>query len=214
MLNFGEEEDTLNLHSGRLCLEFANTAEWHASSQPQEHLNGYPDLVGWARRVGLLAEPEAERLLRLAAARPEAAAAVLAQAIELREAMYRIFTAAAAGLPPEAADLAILNSALATVMGRLQLAPAGDRFAWTWRGDESALDQMMWPVVRSAADLLLSDDLARVGQCADDRGCGWLFIDRSRNHSRRWCDMKDCGNRAKARRYYLRQQKAQAATRS
>jgi predicted RNA-binding Zn ribbon-like protein len=71
---------------------------------------------------------------------------------------------------------------------------------------------MLWPVARSAADLLTSaEELARVGQCADDRGCGWLFFDTSRNHSRRWCAMKDCGNRAKARRHYRRQRKARQA---
>ena len=78
-----------------------------------------------------------------------------------------------------------------------------DSFTWEWTGDEAALDRMLWPVVGSAADLLTSEDLDRVGECQGD-GCGWLFIDMSRNHSRRWCDMGDCGNRAKARRHYRR----------
>jgi len=66
---------------------------------------------------------------------------------------------------------------------------------------------MLWPVTRAAVDLLLSDSLAQVGQCADDRGCGLLFIDTSRNHSRQWCSMDACGNRAKAQRHYRRSKK-------
>ena len=63
---------------------------------------------------------------------------------------------------------------------------------------------MLWPVVQSAVDLMTSPELDRVGQCADDRGCGWLFVDTTKNRSRRWCDMRDCGNRAKARRHYAK----------
>ena len=69
--------------------------------------------------------------------------------------------------------------------------------------DEGALDRPLWPVLRSAAALLTSDDIARIRECAAER-CAWLFIDHSRNRSRRWCDMRDCGNRAKARRHYAR----------
>jgi predicted RNA-binding Zn ribbon-like protein len=64
---------------------------------------------------------------------------------------------------------------------------------------------MLWPILRSAAEVLTSEKRTRLGQCADDRGCGWLFLDTSKNRSRRWCDMEDCGNRAKARRHYLRE---------
>jgi predicted RNA-binding Zn ribbon-like protein len=77
-----------------------------------------------------------------------------------------------------------------------------NRFTWQWAGSPQALDRMLWDVARSSIDLLTSDDLPRVGQCADERGCGWLFLDMSRNHSRQWCNMGGCGNRAKARRHY------------
>ena len=146
-------------------------------------------------------------LLQEAARRPAQAAAVLEQAIALREAIYRIFSAVAHKLPPEAADLDNLNAALSEALSRSQIIPAADGFAWDWSGD-GALDQMLWPIARSAADLLTSEEIHRIGECADDRGCGWLFLDMSRNHSRRWCDMKDCGNRAKASRHYQRQRVA------
>jgi predicted RNA-binding Zn ribbon-like protein len=62
---------------------------------------------------------------------------------------------------------------------------------------------MLWPIVDAAADLLVRGEPERIKTCGSAT-CGWLFLDLSRNRSRRWCDMKDCGNRAKARRHYAR----------
>jgi predicted RNA-binding Zn ribbon-like protein len=148
MFMLEHETQSLNLESGRLCLDFANTADWHTSDQPEEQLNSYTDLVEWAKGVGILTEGQARQLASAAMNRSAEVADVLARAIDLREAIFR-------------------------------------------------------PVAQSAADLLTSEELNRVGQCADDH-CGWLFMDMSRNRSRRWCDMGDCGNRAKARRHYQR----------
>jgi predicted RNA-binding Zn ribbon-like protein len=198
-----KQEELLTLETGRLCLDFANTAEWHASDHPIEELVHYSDLVTWARTVGLLAEDEAQRLRDAAAHRPDGAAAMLDRAITLREALYRIFSAVAAGGWPHTDDLAVLNAALSEALAHLSLAMRADGFAWEWIGDEEALDQMLWPVARSAADLLTWEELDRVGECADDRGCGWLFIDTSKNHTRQYCGYS-CANRAKAQRHYAR----------
>jgi predicted RNA-binding Zn ribbon-like protein len=121
MFMLEHETQTLNLKSGRLCLDFANTADWHASDQPEERLNSYTDLVSWAERVGLLAEEEVQQLLREAARHPDDAAVVLEQAISFREGLFRIFSAVAAGDSPEAADLATLNEVLSTGLGRLHI---------------------------------------------------------------------------------------------
>ena len=94
-----------------------------------------------------------------------------------------------------------LNAVLAQALAQLRVVNTGEVFAWDWAGDDPTLDRMLWPIAQSAADLLTSDELGSVKQCS---GCSWLFVDRSRNHSRRWCDMRVCGNRAKARRYYER----------
>lgn len=204
MVESGKYAGSLNLKEGWLCLDFANTAEWHASDHPQEQLNSYPDLVAWSEQVGLLTNSEAQRLLRKAKRHPGDAAAVLRRAIALRDAIYRILSRVAHGHAPQATDLTSLNAALPEALARSRIVPLADRFAWGWTDVETALDRMLWPVARSAADLLTSADVHRVGECADERGCGWLFLDMSRNHSRRWCDMKDCGNRAKARRHYKR----------
>lgn len=191
----------------KLCLDFANTAQWHASEKPQENLKSYDDLVEWSRNEGLLSAADAQKLKKKATNDQIASAKALKQAIELREAIYRILSLVAANKLPKKRDLAILNRNLAKAMGHSRIIPAQSGYIWDINGDKEELDWMLKPIVRSTAELLTSDELDRVKICADDRGCGWIFLDRSKNRSRRWCDMKDCGNRAKARRFYERKQK-------
>lgn len=195
----------LHLKEQRLCLDFANTANWHASAQPVEELTSYADLVGWAVRVGLLSAGEGERLLGAAAQQPADAHAALAQAVALREAIYRIFSAVAAGRTPEPADLTLLNNWFANGLGRLQVTQSAGSFGWQWQEAAAAFEGMLWPVAHSAAELLISAELDRVKECPDERGCGWLFFDTSRNRSRRWCSMDSCGNLAKVRRHRRKQ---------
>jgi predicted RNA-binding Zn ribbon-like protein len=189
----------------QLCLDFANTMDWHASAHPSETLLVYADLVAWAQRTHLISDLVAQRLLQRAENEPASAAAALAQAIVWREAIYRIFSAIAAERPVATADLAALNAAISVAYPHLQLVSSGAEFVWGWIGAEDDLACMLWPLVRSAAELLTSPLLARVRECADERGCGFLFFDLTRNRSRRWCSMESCGNRAKARRHYNRQ---------
>ena len=106
------------------------------------------------------------------------------------------------------ADLTALNAAIAVAYPPLQLVASGAEFAWGWTGAEDDLARMLWPVVRSAAELLTSPLLPRVRGWTDERGCGCLFFDLTRNGSRRWCSMESGGNRAKARRHYKRQREA------
>jgi predicted RNA-binding Zn ribbon-like protein len=190
---------------GRPCLDFSNTLSG-GRAHPIERLTTYEDLVAWARQASVLSEGDARRLLRKAEQHPKHGAKALAEAIALREALYRIFSSAADDSGPLGADLETLNTALARALDHLRVARNGKGFTWEWDPGD-ALDRMLWPVVRSAADLLVSDDVRRVRRCGGEN-CDWLFLDTSRNHSRRWCSMRDCGNRAKARRYYARQKSA------
>jgi predicted RNA-binding Zn ribbon-like protein len=197
------DEAALGLEAGRLCLEFANTAEWHASPQPTEELTSYAALLGWAQKVGLLEASEADFLLSLASRDQAEAERTLAQAIDLRESIYRLFSAVAHGAPAPLDDIERVGSAWRMATQRLRLVGAPNGYRWEW-SEEMTLDRPLWPVALSAGDLSTSDLIERVGECADDRGCGWLFLDNSRNRSRRWCGMDGCGNRAKARRHYQR----------
>jgi predicted RNA-binding Zn ribbon-like protein len=190
--------------SSPLCLDFVNTCEWHASAHPEEKLLSYGDLLKWGEKMKLLLEERAGKLVQAAAARPGEADQVLTQAIALREAIYRILVALIQNQVPAEADLADLNSSLTKMTRGAKIIKSAQGFAWQWDVDDDALDWLLWPVTLSAAELLTSEDIHRLGQCADDRGCGWLFLDTSKNHSRRWCDINDCGNRAKQRRHYER----------
>jgi predicted RNA-binding Zn ribbon-like protein len=192
------------LKSSRVCLEFANTLRWHASEHTEETLHSYRELVAWARGVRLVSHSKARKLLRDATGRPAKASQVLERAIALRETIYRIFVALIHGKSPAEDDLAKLNDTLTTMTSGARIVETAEGFAWCWDVDEDALDSLIWPIALSAAELLTCEDRKRVGQCADDRGCGWLFLDNSKNHSRRWCDIDDCGNRAKQRRRYAR----------
>jgi predicted RNA-binding Zn ribbon-like protein len=207
-MNSEQHAGNLSLLGGRLCLDFANTIDWRTGEHPQEWLTSYADLVAWSEHAGIVTESEAQHLRDLGARHPTAALAVLEQGIALREAIYRIFCAIADERPPEAEDVATLNNALSEALSRLRVTPAADGFTWHWAPDQDSLDRMLWPVTRSAAELLTSGELSRVRMCAGD-DCGWLFFDTSRNRSRRWCSMEDCGNRAKARRHYRRQRALQ-----
>jgi predicted RNA-binding Zn ribbon-like protein len=195
-------ETVFDFESGDLSLDFANTKDWHASQKPEENLHDYADLIAWGEQAGLVTSALAGILRSQADEHPEAVNRAYDRAILLREALYHTFSSHYAGKPIPASDLALLNSVLREAMAGLQLAPGEAQLRWEWAPVMEGANYILWPVARAAADLLTSDKVARVRVCEDDRGCGYLFIDQSKNHSRRWCSMEGCGNRAKARRHY------------
>ncbi len=191
------------MSGGADCLDFANTIEGRAGESPRERLDSYAGLLSWGLQAGLLEEGQARALEREAGRHPRLAESVLARGRELREAIFRIFSAVAAGRPLAAVDLATLNASLSQALARRRVSVVAGRPGWVWDEDERALDRPLWPVAAAAAELLLSPELERVRECAAGT-CAWLFLDRSRNRSRRWCDMTVCGNRDKARRHRAR----------
>ena len=193
---------------GDLCLDFTNTMGGKRGVAPREYLNSYADFVSWCRQAGLLDSSKAQALARSAARRSQDSAAALRRAIALRETIYRIFGALALDEPPQASDLEQLNARLSSSLGRLRLVRSRKGFTWSWAEKDESLDQPLGPIARSAADLLTSPHLLeRVRQCEGDT-CGWLFVDSTKNHSRRWCVMSDCGNVAKVRRFRLKKRRA------
>jgi predicted RNA-binding Zn ribbon-like protein len=195
-------EYTFDFSGGRLCLDFVNTVGG-SRAEPKERLNSYFDLVSWGRQAGVLNERDAQRLGQLAKRRPGDAARTLAGAVQLREALFRIF-AGAADCRAQPDDMNIFNAALGRALAQVRLDATAEGCVRVWAGEADALDRMLWPVLRSAMDVLTSEEeRSRIRTC-ESPACDWLFLDTSRNRSRRWCDMKSCGNRAKARRYYER----------
>jgi len=189
---------------GNLCLDFANTVDNRGSDHPNDLLTDYSRLLRWGEESGALSRKTAEKLNMLADDSPGNAQLTVRHATQLRDAIYDVFSAVAhrRGIPSTA--LATLNKAAQHASDHAEVVHANRHFAWEWILPESHLDSMLWPVARAAAELLTSDELAYVRQCASDT-CTWLFLDKTKNHRRRWCDMKTCGNRVKARRYYQRQ---------
>jgi predicted RNA-binding Zn ribbon-like protein len=196
---------------GLLCLDYTNTVEDRPDVQPQELLKSYHDLVSWGQQAQVLTEQEARQLLEEAEHHPAEAYEVLQRAVTIREAIFRIFKSVAEEVSPEENDLDTLSAAVAGAQNHARIVSEVGGFTWNWVGDENSLDRMLWPVVRSAADLLTSNELDDVRVCASD-ACNWLFMDTSKNHSRRWCDMKSCGNRAKARRFYGRKKSSSSVS--
>jgi predicted RNA-binding Zn ribbon-like protein len=196
---------SLKLLGGRVCLDFVNTLDWRGTDTPQEFLNTFHDLVLWSRHAGITKKEEARQLNRLADQPGSNAGKVLDRAIRLRETLYRLFSAGITGRNPAKEDLDLFNENLSHSTRDLKITRTNDGFSWDTLRDKTELDWILNPIIRSAADILVSDELKRVKACADP-ACGWLFIDVSRNKSRRWCDMQDCGNRAKASRFYKKKQ--------
>jgi predicted RNA-binding Zn ribbon-like protein len=196
---------TIKLVGGQLSLDFTNTVSWRGREIPEEYLNTYQDLLNWSILAGILGEDEFRNMNREGSIQPEASKRVLERAVELREVIYRIFSAKISKGIASDADLIAMNRELREALSRLRLSPEGDGFTLDFGWGGGALDQMLWPVARAASDLLTSDSLDRLRRCAAE-DCGWLFLDTSRNRSRRWCNMKDCGNRSKARSFYNRKQ--------
>lgn len=201
-----------DLSGGALCLDFVNTLGNRAGPEPlEERLERYEDLVGFARQSGALDGTEARRLREAARARRAAAAATLARAVFLREALHAIFGAVATGNRPLERDLAGLNAELAPALAHARLARGDGGYTLTWdsapadagRAGGIPLDRPLWPIAQAAMQLLLETDLSRVGECGSDT-CGFLFLDTTRNRSRRWCDTRICGNRARVRRHRRR----------
>lgn len=199
------EASRFSFIGGQLCLDFTNTVSEYGPTPREDKFGDYADLVAWGRAAGTLTDGDVETLLSQAERRADEARSTLEEARVLRGVIHNIFSALAVEAEPGADDLAILNAALSKAMchARVVHVDSGTGFEWGWESSGDELDRVLWPVARSAADLLTSDELGLVRECGGDT-CGWLFLDMSRNHSRHWCDMRDCGNRAKVRRYYQR----------
>ncbi len=203
-----KEAYRFELSGGRLCLDFVNTVSGDRAGRPTERMGAYPDLVEWSRQTDILDDAAARRLVAEARRRSADAEAAHRDALAFRESLYRIFTAIAAGGDAPADDLAVLSDHLARALSHRRLVRGGAACcAFAWNDPPGALDAPLWRVAVSAAELLTSGaDLARVRVCGmhDTHECSWVFMDHTRARTRRWCSMKECGNKAKARRHYER----------
>ena len=191
---------------GDPSIDLVNTVDWTDRGLVEDRLTDYERLTRWAEGAGIIAPRQGSQLRALAAEQPRVAERVHREAGELRNQLRQLFTTVARGERlHRLAELQSFNDALRVAMSRLELAPTprsaepGAPARWGWRDASSRLDSPLWPVIRSAADLLVSDEAGRIRECGGV-DCGWMYVDRSRNGLRRWCQMETCGNREKQRR--------------
>ncbi|MEW6194650.1 MAG: CGNR zinc finger domain-containing protein [Bacteroidota bacterium] len=208
-----QKESKWKFRGGRLCLEFTNTVDARyeeniknsiSFSIGKDKLNGYDDLVDWAKEVGILKEVTARQLILMSSQKIKEAKQIFDRAVALRESLFRIFRQITVGLKPFEPDIELLNVESAEARSRQKLMYESDKFSWKFETTANDLSSIIWPVSLSGIELLMSDEISRVRQCPGEN-CGWLFLDTSKNRSRQWCDMKDCGNLAKVHRFREKQ---------
>ena len=194
------------LRGGLPCLDFANTEAFRGTGHDVDLLDSYEMLVAWSLAAGALRPSEAGLLLRSATDKPDVAAALLAHAKELRHVTHVVLQSVAQNAEPPLAALATFNAFLAETQVQGQILKTEEGFEVRFRPeDDMALP--IWRLTDSAARLLLSPERENVRECPGHE-CGWLFLDTTRNHSRRWCDSGDCGNRERVKAYTRRQREA------
>jgi predicted RNA-binding Zn ribbon-like protein len=186
-------KEAFQLIAGHPALDLVNTLDWRFRQQgPEDSLKSYDDLLRFAQESRMLKPAQTRRFRQAAGAR------VLKRCRELREAIAEILYARLDGRCPAAASLRTLERSIQAARFQQQLRWKQERLEWHWR--ENGAELPLWALSLSTSDLMTSEGVQRVRAC-DNPECRWLFLDTSKNHTRRWCDMKICGNRMKARRF-------------
>jgi len=213
-----KEGKKFSIDGDHLTLDFVNTLDWRLSDSPEDRMGSYEDLLAWSEHSGALDARAVDSLRRAAKQSPRESDRAYRRALELRELIYRAIEAVMHGSRPDRKAIDGLNAFVKRTSARTLLGWTVQGYAWKSRQGTNGFEAMLDPVVHSTSTLLTSPLIAKIAQCQDDRGCGWLFLDKSRSHARRWCSMSNCGNRAKAKRHHkrssLRQSVAPQAGRS
>jgi predicted RNA-binding Zn ribbon-like protein len=201
--NVGAASKAFKLFAGHPALELVNTLDMRFSTETTDLLPAYGDLLRLATQLRLLTPGQARRLGRTVGEKE--AHRVLSSTIELREALASLLYGRIDGGRPQAAKVETLQKYFHTAALHRRLLLADGQLIWSWSGMEQQAEIPLWKLAQAASDLLVSSDAELVKDCGDPT-CRWLFLDTSKNHTRRWCDMKTCGNRMKARRHQARYQ--------
>ncbi len=186
-----------------LALDLTNTLDWRLRAEPVELLRDCAGLLRFAWSDGVMTLAEAKTLRAWSEAHPRQAVRAFADAVELREAIAAILSAQLGGEALPAKAVAILEASYHEASNAKSLQGSTDSVVWTWREPSPEIERVRWAVALDAVRLLTTPDAERIRQCADAE-CGWFFLDKSRNQSRRWCSMQACGNRNKVRSFYRR----------
>jgi predicted RNA-binding Zn ribbon-like protein len=195
-----------DLCGGHPALDLVNSLDNRFREDgPNEMLASYADLLRFLEESGLLSRQHVRVLSQ--AVGSEAATQALRSAHELREATAAVLYSSLDRKEPRQQDVSVLERHFLDAARHRELqwvyANIGSKLAWAWGRYEKEPSLPVWVLAELVSDILLSADMARVRTCAADT-CRWLFLDTSKNHTRRWCNMRVCGNRMKARRFQAR----------
>jgi predicted RNA-binding Zn ribbon-like protein len=200
-----------DLVSGHVAIDLANTVTAR-NAEPSDWLLDYDAVIGWAGHTGQFSKSDLSALAELARRDPVGASAALARIKQLREALCRVLYAIAENDEPKRGDLGDIDKARIAASAAAKLVMRDGIALTTWSAKDSGLDLVGHVVVSAGLELLRDENLVRLRICGGDH-CGWLFLDLSKNASRRWCDMATCGNVAKARRFQKRRRSVQRKSR-
>ena len=198
--------ETFRCPGGELCLDFCNTGQGARGSRGEEWITDYAELVAWLQAAGALAPRHASALRAAAERAPEAAERVWSRALRFRETLARVLLARAQGKSPDGEDLRLLEAEYARTARYARLSSTDEGFRWTLDSQADDMELALRPLVESAISLMTSPRMARLRRCGNQT-CYWLFIDETKNCSRRWCEMASCGNLMKVRRHRARQRR-------
>jgi len=192
--------DSYSFIGGELCLDFINTLGGMRGKETKEYLQDYNDLVNWASKAKIILPEIKDELVEGSRYRASMVKEVYQRSLEFRECLYRVLESHLEEQYPNAEDMEIINSEQTEANKHLKL--VFDRGGYSWRFDERTTreDFVLWLIVHSACRLLTSDLLGYLKICGSST-CGWMFLDQSKNKSRRWCEMKTCGNRTKQKSF-------------
>jgi predicted RNA-binding Zn ribbon-like protein len=197
--------EPFKLHAGHPALELVNTLDNRFTAQIVELIPTYKDLLRLTTQLQLLTAEQARKLGRTVS--DEEARRVLASTVELREALAKLLYGRIDGTSAPGGQLPILERQFHAASRHRRLVAGESHLKWSWSGVERQAEIPFWMLAQAASDLLVSSDAELIKDCGDPT-CRWLFLDVSKNHTRRWCDMKTCGNRMKARRHHARAQES------
>ena len=194
MLNAGDYKGNYKLIGGLICFDFTNTVSWRETEHPHEWFDSFDNFTKWTEITDILEKEQAKELLKTLQGSREEGERHLNKMIEIREFLFNLFNhqVREGSIRPD--DLQRLGVLGQSVYNHQMLAPSGSSYQWTWRNDISPLDKIHYTVIGAALEVITRHDLSRIKKCPS---CQWLYMDMSKNKSRRWCTMEDCGNRHK-----------------
>lgn len=205
-LDPGEYKGTYKLIGGEVCFDFTNTVSWRETDHPHEWLDSFENLSRWAKITGVLETKDANKLLQTLKNSEKEGKTKLAQLRKTREFLFGLFSCLAHQGPIPGDDLQKLSTLAQKARNHQVLISSPSGYQWSWASDISPMDQLLYSIIQSASEVITQGDLTRIKQCPS---CQWLYMDLSKNKSRRWCTMEDCGNRHKVNAFNRNKKKQQ-----